>query len=811
MHRLNRTLSAAPILGSRRKTMSSKGKQRAVSAVAKWRTPATAKKYFNFNYCSFTLLTYLILLLCCVCVRAQVFNNATDAVGGIEVPRTYAVASVPGGSSIIDQFMPNCTKVAPVFKARGIDQAELPLKPNNEMGLRYCETPSVGTCCTFNMETRLALQSRMQLEKQSKEQITKLSNALAAKAQKYNSIFRKLLGESKEEFHKMFTRTYGVIYQQNSYVFSDLFNELENYYNRGRVDLLEVMDKFFNTLYQKMFQVLNGQTFEEKFLKCVSEHMKELKPFGDVPDKLAVQIKRSFVATRTYWQALHTAAEVSKKMMNVRLNADCTAALTKMQHCGACKGYAEKPCTNYCVNVIKGCLHYVHEFDTEWENFAIAMDKVAERLLGSFNIVMVVEPINIKISEAIMNFQESSQSITSRVFEGCGRPTIGRTRRSVSPKFSQPIYTQQQPHAQSTSVVLTSSDSKVIRKRATLDVPAEQIESDILDIDADVDDAIVLRERRAAEPIAEEQSADGVKTNDDAVVGAGAAGNGGGRGAGRDKQQRRKNQQNRKNDDDNARDPNLDKLVREIRQRVKESKKFWSNLPHQICSNDEISTSSDVDGMCWNGHTIDRYMHPVTSEQSRNPEFPGNPATTSQTSQVATQLFYLKNVINHLRNAYNGQDVDWSDQEDALYGSGAGSGAGSDDEDDDEGSGLSGGPFTPPHMKPTDRPGSLPANNIDDEDEEDVEERRITDSSHTTRPKYPGSVGTGDGAAAGGDTNSIDEDEDDVDDNDLNEQKSDSGNAGAKTAPKMTLRRALLLYLLPLYMAWFGGVVADML
>lgn len=148
--------------------------------------------------------------------------------------------------------------------------------------------------------------------------------------------------------------------------------------------------------------------------------------------------------------------------------------------------------------------------------------------------------------------------------------------------------------------------------------------------------------------------------------------------------------------------------------------------------------------------------------------------------------------------------------ENALYGSGAGSGAGSDDEDDDEGSGLSGGPFTPPHMKPTDRPGSLPANNIDDEDEEDVEERRIADTSHTTRPKYPGSAGTDDGGAAGGDTNSIDEDEDDVDDNDLNEQKS-SENGGAKTAPKLTLRRALLLYLLPLYMAWFGGVVVDML
>lgn len=146
----------------------------------------------------------------------------------------------------------------------------------------------------------------------------------------------------------------------------------------------------------------------------------------------------------------------------------------------------------------------------------------------------------------------------------------------------------------------------MIRKRATLDVPAEQIESDILDIDADVDEATVLRERRAAEPASEEQTADGDKTNDDVAASDSAVGNGGGRGGGRGNQQRRKNQQNRKNDDDNGRDPNLDKLVREIRQRVKESKKFWSNLPHQICSNNEISTSSDVDGMCWNGHTIDR-------------------------------------------------------------------------------------------------------------------------------------------------------------------------------------------------------------
>jgi glypican 4 len=50
---------------------------------------------------------------------------------------------------------------------------------------------------------------------------------------------------------------------------------------------------------------------------CVGEHMKDLKPFGDIPNKLSIQIKRSFVATRTYAQALKTGADVVKVMTNV--------------------------------------------------------------------------------------------------------------------------------------------------------------------------------------------------------------------------------------------------------------------------------------------------------------------------------------------------------------------------------------------------------------------------------------------------------------------------------------------------------------
>lgn len=410
--------------------------------------------------------------------------------------------------------------------------------------------------------------------------------------------FKELLAESKKEFHAMFKRTYGVIYEQNSYVFSDLFNELENYYTRGKVDLSEAMDSFFNTLYQKMFTVLNSQyTFDDKYLGCVSEHMKELKPFGDVPDKLSVQIKRSFVATRTYEQALAAAADVAKNMINVRPSADCTVALTKMQQCGSCKGYTEKPCSNYCVNVMKGCLHYYNELDMEWDNFVTSMEKVSERLLGPFNIVMVVEPINIKISEAIMNFQETGQDISQQVFHGCGRPKLGRRRRAISSKFF-------------------ASETKFF----------DEIDGDLDNFSFDegqsVENSNVDRVKRTAEPANRELQFEPLQfSNKDDADNSNKNGNNKGR-------RKNKKQMTVKSDDDadENKEPGkfihmrykfifiifqtflvMDKLVKDIRQKVKDSKKFWSNLPFQICNHEDFSVPPvGVEGNCWNGYTIDK-------------------------------------------------------------------------------------------------------------------------------------------------------------------------------------------------------------
>ncbi|XP_042562045.1 glypican-6-like [Clupea harengus] len=68
-----------------------------------------------------------------------------------------------------------------------------------------------------------------------------------------------------------------------------------------------------------------------------------------------------------------------------------------------------------------------------------AMLLVAERLEGPFNIEAVMEPIDVKISEAIMTMQDNTMQVSAKVFQGCGHPKpagMGRSARGITDTFN---------------------------------------------------------------------------------------------------------------------------------------------------------------------------------------------------------------------------------------------------------------------------------------------------------------------------------------------------------------------------------------
>lgn len=132
---------------------------------------------------------------------------------------------------------------------------------------------------------------------------------------------------------------------------------------------------------------------------------------------------------------------------------------------------------------------------------------------------------------------------------------------------------------------------------------------DLLDIDATVDEEmVVLRERRGAISTSLYRDTKSLRR------GSGSRSSGydlsdTNRGSG--KLNRKHQSLNHGDRAYNNDDPPLDKIVRDIRHRVKDLKKLWSNLSKDFCDdqNANLSSTEIHNSECWNGHTVDRYVN----------------------------------------------------------------------------------------------------------------------------------------------------------------------------------------------------------
>ncbi|XP_075055994.1 glypican-6 [Mixophyes fleayi] len=482
----------------------------------------------------------------------------------------------------------SCNEVRQAYSAKGFSLVSVPYLEIAGEHLRVC--PQEYTCCTTEMEDKLSLKSKLEFENLVQETSHFVRATFVLWHRKFDEFFRSLLENAEKSLNEIFARTYGLLYTQNSEVFLDLFAELKRYYTGGNVNLEEMLNDFWARLLERMFQLINPQYhFSEDYLECVSKYIDQLKPFGEVPRKLKAQVTKAFVAARTFVQGLTVGREVANRVSKLSPNAGCTQAVLKMLYCPYCRGLPTlKPCNNYCLNVMKGCLANQADLDIEWNLFVDAMLLVADRLEGPFNIKSAMDPIDMKISEAIMNLQENSVQVSGKVFLGCGQPKSlhsSRTLRSFSGRYNM-HYKPYSLHERPT----TATDTSMDRLRT------------------------VWR--------------------------------------------------------------TMQNGVTEIKDRLKISKKIWSTLPHSVCKDERMTGGGSNQEQCWNGHGKARYLPEVMTDglinQNNNPEVAVD--ITRPDTFVRQQIMALRVVTNKLRNALNGNDVNFQDTSEETSGSGSGSG-----------------------------------------------------------------------------------------------------------------------------------------
>ncbi|XP_052005753.1 glypican-6-like [Xyrauchen texanus] len=357
----------------------------------------------------------------------------------------------------------NCNEVRSAYSSKGFNVNDVPNKGVQGAHLKVC--PQGFSCCTLEMEEKLSQQSRTDLKAPVHQLSSNLQSTFTQRHSHFDQFFRELLNNAEKSLHDMFVRTYGLMYVKNAELFKHFFHELRRYYSHGSsaVNLDDMLAEFWAELLERMFQLVNVQyEFTESYMECVSRHMEQLKPFGDVPRKLRLQLTRSFIAVRTFTRGLALMPEVVGKVSMVSASPSCVRAAMKMLYCPYCTGQvALKPCKNYCLNVMRGCLANQADLDTEWNNFLDAMNGLAERLEGPFNFESVMDPIDVKISDAIMNMQENSIQVSQKVFQGCGQPKLNsafRTRRSPRDSGFPGRFRPYSPDARPTTAAGTSLD-----------------------------------------------------------------------------------------------------------------------------------------------------------------------------------------------------------------------------------------------------------------------------------------------------------------------------------------------------------------
>ncbi|KPP76931.1 hypothetical protein Z043_103684 [Scleropages formosus] len=104
-------------------------------------------------------------------------------------------------------------------------------------------------------------------------------------------------------------------------------------------------------------------------------------------------------------------------------------------------------------------------------------------------------------------------------------------------------------------------------------------------------------------------------------------------------------------------------IVVDIKEKLKQSKKFWSTLPDGICKQDKVTAGEANEEQCWNGHSQGRYFPEVLKDgltnQLNNPEVEVD--ITRPDTFIRQQIMALRVMTNKLKNAYNGNDIFFQD------------------------------------------------------------------------------------------------------------------------------------------------------
>lgn len=221
---------------------------------------------------------------------------------------------------------------------------------------------------------------------------------------------------------------------------NSLYTDIRNYihindtgdtFPTTTIDIKDSVTRFFTDIFPLAYHHTANLTeyFTFEYKMCLKQNINEIQPFNDIPRQVIQVLTKGLDAIRLLLQALDIGMEVLNATDtliiedNGKNNAECHDALMKMSYCPKCLGFKErsKPCSGYCLNVLRGCLtRYVSELDSPWNSYVDGIEHLVTAMRqtnneAGVNVDAVIRNLDIRISESILYIMEKRTEIIDKV------------------------------------------------------------------------------------------------------------------------------------------------------------------------------------------------------------------------------------------------------------------------------------------------------------------------------------------------------------------------------------------------------------
>uniref|UniRef100_A0A3Q2TXZ8 Glypican-1 n=1 Tax=Fundulus heteroclitus TaxID=8078 RepID=A0A3Q2TXZ8_FUNHE len=316
----------------------------------------------------------------------------------------------------------SCADLRQFYTGKGFTLEGVPQTEISGEHLRTC--PQGPTCCTSTMEENLAGVSTQETVGLIREAGRSLQASFNSLHRSFDTYFTDLHGRSERSLQEVLSPL-GSLYSQNNRLFTELYTNLRQYYRGSALNLDDSLSDFWSQLLERIFKASapTDVSLSEDYLECVAKQQETLRPFGDIPRDMKTKVIRSYVTARSFVQGLLVSADVVKQVSQVSLAEECSKALMKLVYCPHCRGLASvKPCSNYCSNVMKGCLANQADLDPVWQELIDTMIQVVSSFSTEPRLDVVLSSIPVRIYEAVHHLQDNMDTFTAKVSQTCGAP-----------------------------------------------------------------------------------------------------------------------------------------------------------------------------------------------------------------------------------------------------------------------------------------------------------------------------------------------------------------------------------------------------